>query len=193
MAAVRGGLAADRTGGTLLIPPTQTTRATNLASLRGALFYLWLTKTPGRAGHWADGLDTVLRAATEGGDGWPQAQQALYQATQEGLSHKDSFAKVALADFITEGFEAEGDTVSALAFAVLHDLLGPDAFFAAIRGLRAELGTGYADLAAAGEYLEATLQGKEARKFVKNWFLKGTIGKDMAKSRSFSELVARYR
>lgn len=181
------GFARFRANGVLFLPPEASNRPEGLDD---ALFDLWRTNPGGRPGHWGNGLDQVLWTILSDAS---IAEQAWFQGARAGIQGNKTLGKTALADFAIEGFSAEGATVSALAFAVLHDLMGRDEFFAMVRALRADLGTGYADMASVGEFLDGNLENRKARKFAQNWFTKGRIGKDMDKVSNFGDLVKRYQ
>ncbi len=187
------GFNSMRSGSSLFLPPNAMSPASGKASVKQALFSLWRTNTEARPNHWANGLDSVLWSLVHGGETWTNSRAELFDATRSGLSSFDKLHKTSIADFVVEGMEAAQEPVSALAFATLYDLLGPDEFFALVRGLRADLSVGYVDMQSVADYLDQHIKDKKARSFAENWFSRGRIGKDMAKAGSFEELVALYR
>ena len=75
----------------------------------------------------------------------------------------------------------------------MHSLMGEEAFFAFAREMRAELRGGIADNAAFADFLSKKTPHKKARKFAKNWLKSKKVGKDLKKTESFEELMARYK
>ena len=163
------------------------------ASHKSRIFNLWKFNKAGREGHWGAGLDAVIVAAVTAPNMMAEAQKLQFSNAAKLFAGNAKLGKTSLADYIVDGFAAKSDVVSSLAFLVLYELLGQEDFFATVRGLRRTLGNGYADMEAVTEYLQDTLKNKKAKKFAKNWFSKGKAGKDMAKAKSFGELVQRYK
>jgi len=163
------------------------------SEMKAAILDMWKTSKGAKPGHWATGLD----AATEKLLGEPNDISAfkgdIFTTSKPMFLASKTLGKTALRDYAIDGFSAQSDTVSALGFAVLHDIMGEDAFFAFVRGLRDELNSGYADMELVADYMANHLTDKKAHKFAKNWFMNGKAGKDMAKAKNFSDLVARYR
>ncbi|WP_417456023.1 hypothetical protein [Kordiimonas sp.] len=165
----------------------------NMAELKGALFNMWRMNPEGRAGHWAEGFDRVMDAIIEGQPNVAAFTDTLFATSKTLLSNDPAMGKVALTDYIIEGYDDESGTISALAFIVLYQLMGEEAFTNLIAEMRRELSAGYVDMASAAEFLDATVTDKDARKFIKNWFASGKIGKDMDRSGTLKDLVTRYR
>ncbi|MBO6506330.1 MAG: hypothetical protein JJ850_06945 [Kordiimonadaceae bacterium] len=105
---------------------------------------------------------------------------------------RNSVDKIPLIDFTIEGLEDEEQVAFVLMLPVLNDLMGTNAYITLATDMRTSLGRGYTDMETIGEYLLANLSEKRARKFVNNWFFKGTIGKDLANANTLAELVALY-
>jgi len=160
---------------------------------KNRILNLWKFNKTGREGHWGAGLDAVIAAAVTAPDMMAEVQMLQFSNATQLFASNSRLGKTSLADYIVDGFAAQSDVVSPLAFLVLYELLGQDSFFATVSGLRSTLGNGYADMEAVAEYLQDTLKNKKAKKFAKNWFSTGKAGKDMAKAKSFSELVKRYK
>lgn len=160
---------------------------------KSRIFGLWKLNKSGREGHWGGGLDAVISTAVTAPDMMSEVQMMQFSAAKQLFNANKKMGATALADYAVDGFSAQSDQVSQLAFAVLYDLLGRDDFFAFTRGLRAEFSSGYRDMEAVAAYLQKNLKNKKAKKFAKNWFSSGKAGKDMAKAKSFAELKARYK
>ncbi|SDE58351.1 hypothetical protein SAMN04488071_3272 [Kordiimonas lacus] len=164
------------------------------AVVMGTAFGLWQINPTNEFEHWASGLDGALFALL-----WvePSSLSAMvnkeFPNWQAYFSGNPEVAESALVEFPSMQEDFMMSRASILAFLALHELLGSDDFFALVRGLRAELSVGYADMQSVADYLDQNIENKKARKFAKNWFQKGRIGKDMAKAESFEELVALYR
>lgn len=177
----------------LFIPEDRITKGVLDAEILEFLFNQRRARGSGNPGHWATGLDRFLLAAIKGDSDLEQMQQALFQDAKTGIKANPALGKTSLIDYVSKDYTAELDTLSGLLFAGLHDLLGRDAFFALVRGIRAEFTTNYADMESLNEYLEANIDDKKERKLVKNWMEKGRMGKDLAKTATFDALVKRYR
>lgn len=163
------------------------------AAHKARIFNLWKLNKSGRQGHWGSGLDAVINTALTAPDMIPEAKMVRFSSAKQMFSGNAKLGKTSLADYTIEGFSAQSDAVSTLAFAVLYDLLGHDQFFAVVRSLRSELGAGYVDMESVAKLLQKNIKDKKAKRFAKNWFSSGKSGKDMAKANSFADLVARYK
>jgi hypothetical protein len=160
---------------------------------KASIFNLWKLNTTGGEGHWGSGLDKLLKVLITLPNMESDFSMMQFASAKELFKANSKLGKTALSDYVVDGFPAESDTMSALAFAVLHDLLGRDQFFALVRSLRAELSAGYADMASATEVMLEHAPTKSAKKFIQNWFKKGRSGKDLAKANQYGELLARYK
>lgn len=178
--------------GALFIPADITSPASIDEHLQRAFFGLWRTNATGREGHWGAGLDSLLEQLLFDTDMKTRATRR-FDAVQNALEANAGMGKTAIADFAVDGFSGAVDDASALAFAVLNQLLSEKDFFTLVRGLRTELSAGYADMQSVADYLDTNLRHRGARKFAENWFQKGRIGKDMKKAENFEELVALYQ
>ncbi|PCI60190.1 MAG: hypothetical protein COB37_10095 [Kordiimonadales bacterium] len=163
------------------------------ADIQAEIFELWRLNTRNQAGHWSTGFDTLTKEFLSNGGTMQGYNDAAFLAAQPLFALNKNLGKAALADYAVDGYTGQSDTVSTLAFAVLYNVLGDEAFFALLRNLRSELANNYADMEAVAEFLSGAVKHKKARKFVKNWFAKGRAGKDMAKAKSFDALVTLYK
>ena len=161
--------------------------------IKKAIGDLWKSSNAGKAGNWSNGLDRVTDLLISRPDMLAEFQMVLLSTNKQLFASNKRLSKTALEDYVIEGLYAEVDEVSALAFTALHDILGHDRFFAMVRGLRAELNNGYADMATVAEFLQKNLKNKKARKFAKNWFSGKKAGKEINKADSFSRLVKAYK
>jgi len=160
--------------------------------IKKAVGNLWKSNNAGKAGNWSNGLDRVTDVLISNPDMAAEHQMMLFGTGKQLFASQKNLNKTALEDYMIEGFASESDDISALAFATLHAVLGRDDFFKMVRGLRAETSAGYADMTTVAEFLQKNLRNKKARKFAKNWFSGTKAGKDMAKAKSFYDLVKRY-
>lgn len=165
----------------------------NTTGLKSALYDMWRLNSNGQAGHWASGFDTLLETSIRGEQAIATLRSDLFSQSKTLMAENRALGKTALTDYVIEGYAGESDTVSALAFAVLRDLLGPEAFSDLVVNIRRELGAGYTDMTSASEFLENYIENRKAKKFAKNWFTGGKAGKDMSRASTYDELVARYR
>ena len=154
---------------------------------------LWKSNNAGKSGNWSNGLDKLIDLEIANPDMMQEFQMMTFNTAEQLFGANKLIGKTALEDYVVEGLLTEGDNVSGLAFAVLYNLLGRDEFFKMVRNLRADLNSGYADMATVAEFLQKNLRNKKAKKFAKNWFSSGKAGKDMAKAASFHALVKRYK
>jgi len=154
---------------------------------------LWKSSNAGKPGNWSNGLDRLVDLTIANPDMMQEFEMMTFNTAQQLFAANKLVGKTALEDYVVEGLSTEGDDVSALAFAVLYNLLGRDEFFKTVRNLRSDLTGGYADMASVTEFLRKNLKNKKAKKFAKNWFSSNKAGKDMAKAKSFAALVKRYR
>jgi len=161
--------------------------------IKKAISDLWKSNNAGNAGNWSNGLDRLIDILLANPDMLPEFQMMQFETTKQLFGANKLLGKTALTDYVIEGLAAESDEISALGFMVLRDILGQDAFFKLVRGLRTSLSNGYADMETVAEFLKDNLKNKKAKKFAKNWFSSNKAGKDMAKAKSFADLVKRYR
>ncbi|NVJ99514.1 MAG: hypothetical protein HWE25_15280 [Alphaproteobacteria bacterium] len=178
---------------TFLMMPPLDGMAISASHMRAQLFNLWQTNPAKRANHWGTGLDVVAEAVLSGPEQLNILRKAIFPDVLNASTANASFGKTAIVDMLADGFASDMDATGVLVFSVLYDLLGEEEFFALVRGLRADLSVGYADMQSVADYLDENIADKKARKFAENWFQKGRIGKDMKKANSFEELVALYR
>jgi len=153
---------------------------------------LWRTPGAGKPGHWANGLDTILAHALSAPDDLQTLQQNTFDEAKSLFTANKSIGKTALADYAVEGYSNESDAISTLAYTALFSLLGPDGFFKFVKELKAETKGQYTDMQAIADFMKANIKNKTAKKFAKNWFSSGRSGKDMAKAKSFDDLLKRY-
>lgn len=159
--------------------------------MRGKIDDFWRINARNRPNHWADGLDHILSAALSGN--LPVTSARLFETAKAALKANKAIGKTPLEDFLAKGLETEQAPMSALAYAVLHDMLGERGFFALIRAIRTEAASGYADMATIAEVMNSTIKDKKARKFVKGWFTGKKIGRALSKASSFDDLVAQTK
>ncbi|WP_417449918.1 hypothetical protein [Kordiimonas sp.] len=199
IASVRDGYGSGRRQGLVYVEDSMFDAATLSegrgigAKLRAAVLDMWMLNPSRAAGHWANGIDRFIMAAQTSESDMPHIKKTLFDEVLTLEKRNRTLGKTPLTDFTTEGFEVEADAVSTLAFAVLHDLLGEEQFWALIRKLRGELSAGYTDTTTLADFLDRSLDNRAAKKFAANWFEKGRMGKDLAKAETFGELVSRYR
>lgn len=170
-----------------------------IASLFRQLAALWQTNSSPT--HWSNSLLAVLSDVIwqKYADTWlgnsnissdnRSGDIASFQALTQ---NSRAVGKTPLVDFAIDGLGTHEPAGLTISFFVVKELIGADAFFALSRGIRASLGRSYTDVEVIGEYMQANLTDKRARKFVKNWFFKGTIGKDLRKANTLADLVALY-
>jgi len=161
--------------------------------IKTAILNLWKTSGSGAPGHWANGLDAFLRSAVSAPESVTAFQSSTFTASQKLFKADKSMGKTSLADYAIEGFSNQSDTVSALAYAALYSILGPDEFFQFVKQMRTEFAGEYVDAQSVADFMKANLNNKPAKKFAKNWFSSGRAGKDMAKAKSFEDLLHRYK
>jgi hypothetical protein len=190
VASVRDGYGSSTGPGLVLVPDSQFTGSLSLAP---ALTGMWMLNPAKTDGHWAHAIDSFIRTREADGAPLPALKQHAYDGAQALVKGNAAVGKTALVDFTVSGLRAESDAMNTLAFALLHDVLGDDAFWPVIRALREGLSAGYNDTATLAEYLERSITHKGARKLVQNWYEKGRAGKDLAKAKSYAELVKLYR
>lgn len=160
---------------------------------KGAIFDLWKFNGGGAPGHWSNGLDAFVQAAITGPEDIAELQQSSFVASHQLFNANKQIGKTSLADYVIEGFSAQSDAVSTLAYGALYALLGRDAFFKLVKNLRQEVRGQYTDVEVIAEFLKGNIKDKAAKKFARNWFSSGRAGKDMAKAKSFEELLKRYK
>ncbi len=163
------------------------------AKVRGAVRDMWLLNPSHSTGHWANGVDRFILASNTPSTDILVFKEQLFGEVLALEAQNEKLGKTPLTDFTIEGFDAEADIINTLAFAVLHDLLGDEGFWGLTRQLRADLSAGYTDTSTVLDFLDRTLENRSAKKFVTNWFEKGRMGKDLAKAKTYAELVKRYR
>jgi hypothetical protein len=176
--------------GLALIPDSQFGAGLTLGH---ALTDMWMLNPAKTDGHWAHAIDSFIRTREAEGAPLPALKQHAYDDALALMKANPAVGKTALVDFTVSGLRSESDTMGTLAFALLHDLIGDDAFWPMIRTLREGLSAGYNDTATLAEHLERIITHKGARKLVQNWFEKGRAGKDLAKAKSYAELLKLYR
>lgn len=160
--------------------------------ISAGLLDLWRPIGAGNPGHWSNGLNAVVRVAISAPDELRALQQTKFDETKTLFSTDKNIGKTSLADYAVEGYSGQSDAVSTLAYAALYNILGPDAFFNFIKELMAEVRGQYADAEVVADFMKSNIKDKFAKKFVKNWFSSGKAVKDMAKAKSFEELLQRY-
>ncbi len=163
------------------------------ADIKIAIFDLWKTIGGGAPGHWSNGLDAFIQAAITRPESIVEFQQMNFKASQQLFKTNKKMGKTSLADYAIEGFSAQSDAVSTLAYATLYSLLEHEAFFKFVKDLRQETRGKYTDTEVIAEFLKGNIKDKTAKKFARNWFSSGRAGKDMAKAKSFEELLKRYK
>lgn len=156
-------------------------------NMRANIAGFWRINNRLRANHWADGLDQVTEAALLGD--LPALSEQLFTQMKAEVKANKTLGKTPIEDFLTEGLEDKQAATSALAFAVLYQILGEQDFFAVVRAIRTEAATGYADMAAVAEVLNKNIKNKKARKFAKGWFSGKKLGNALSKATSFDALV----
>lgn len=164
------------------------------APMKQAMLDMWRFNSGRINGHWANGLDTFIQTAALGeAQALNTFRNETFNSVRSMVAENPALSKTPLADFVIEGFDQNQAQYSALAFALLYEIVGHDIFFETMKSLRTHLAGSYADMASVGDYLGRSLKNKQAGKFVKNWFLNGRSGKDLAKVDSFAKLVERYQ
>ncbi len=161
--------------------------------IKKAILDLWIFDIPGPPGDWENGLSAFLPIAVLAPENITAFQQSKFEASQALFNADKRMGKTSLADYVVDGYLPESDTVSALAYATLYSILGPDAFFDLFRKMRTEFANQYIDAQSVADFMKANLKNKAAKKFAKNWFSSGRAGKDMAKAKSFEDLIKRYK
>lgn len=167
--------------------------ATIPGDIKSAIFDLWKFNGRDTPGHWSNGLDAVVQTAIAAPEDIAEFQQTSFKASQHLFNTNKQMGKTSLADYAIEGFSAQSDTVSTLAYGALYSVLGPEVFFKFIKDLREEIRGQYTDTQVIAEFMDDNIKDKAAKKLAKNWFSSGRAGKDMAKAESFEELVKRYK
>ncbi len=154
---------------------------------------LWKVNGGGRPGHWSNGLDALVRVAVSTPQNLKTLQQSSFDDSLTFFKTDKRIGKTSLADYAIDGFSNQSDTVSTLAYAVLNSILGPEAFFEFVKELRIKVRGQYTDVQMVADFMKDNLKNKAAKKFAKNWFSSGRAGKDMAKAKSFEDLLGRYK
>ena len=190
VASVRDGYGSSMGPGLVLVPDSQFGAGLSLGT---ALTDMWMLNPAKVQGHWATATDTFIRAHAADSGSLAALKQHAFDDALALVNRNAAAGKTALVDFAAEGLRTESDVMTTLAFALLHDILGDEAFWTLIRGMRTELSSGYTDLATVADYLDRTLKAKAAKKLVQNWYEKGRAGKDIAKAGSYAGLVKLYR
>ena len=162
-------------------------------AIKSAILDLWKSSGSGASGHWSNGLDAFVQTAVSAPENVSAFQNSTFAASQKLFESDKKMGKTSLADYTVEGFSSQSDTISALAYGALYSLLGPDEFFKFVKQMRTEFAGEYVDAESVADFMKATLKNKAAKKFAKNWFSSGRAGKDMAKAKSFENLVSRYK
>ena len=160
--------------------------------IKNAILDLWKSSGGGTPGHWSNGLDAFVQIAISTPENIATFQQSNFTASQQLFSTDKRMGKTSLADYTIEGYSDQSDTVNALAYSTLYALLGPEAFFNFVKSLRVETRGQYVDAEQVADFMKRNIKDKAAKKFVKNWFSSGRAGKDMAKAKSFEDLLKRY-
>tara|TARA_R110002096_G_scaffold5397_3_gene25201 strand:+ start:4314 stop:5720 length:1407 start_codon:yes stop_codon:yes gene_type:complete len=158
----------------------------------GTLLNLWGIGTQHPKGHWRNSLDKVIQLSVSG-EGLDAHTNTAFSDLKAALSTNKKLGKATLESLTEAGSTGSAELLSSMVLIGLHDIMGPDAFFAFIRELRSELRGNYADNIAFSEFIADNLKHKKAKKFAKNWLTGKKIGKDMKKSDSFSALIKRYK
>lgn len=190
VASVRDGYGSSFGPGLALVPDS---RFGAELSLGHALTDMWMLNPAKVQGHWATGIDTLIRSHEADSAALPALKEKLFGDALALVKTNAAVGKTPLTDFTAAGLRAESDAMSTLAYAMLHDMLGDEAFWSLIRDFRSEMGAGYTDFATVADYLTRTLPSKQAKKLVQNWFEKGRAGKDLSKAKTYAELLKLYR
>ncbi|UTW58571.1 hypothetical protein KFE96_17395 [Kordiimonas sp. SCSIO 12603] len=195
--AIPEGYGSQRMPG-LIIQDSAAFSEENYNELYHELAHIWHPKERvSKPSRWNEGLATFLEGVIskhfDAEYNLPNYKEDLFQRAKKRLLNIPDHAATPLQNYGEEDITDLAYLTGAVYFAVLHDSLGQERFLDLIKELQityASTGILNEDFA---DFMKKNLKNRNLRKFAKNWFSKGTIGTDLTKANSFTELMSLYK
>ena len=170
----------------------------NYHELYHELAHIWHPKERvSKPSRWNEGLATFLEGVISKSFNaeydLTSYKEELFQRAAKRLADMPQYADTPLQNYGEENITDLAYLTGAVYFALMHESLGQENFLKLIQ----ELQSAYALTGIFNEdfsdFMKENLKNRNLRKFAKNWFSKGTIGKDLTKASSFADLMALYK